>query len=103
MYKLYQPATLGAAFLIGLAFPANAGQSRTAAPETEVAALPPTVPATVLPPVVVSAPKHDYHVPPGFDVDVALHPYTSGLGPCPEGALGSGWKTGIIKPSHYEN
>jgi hypothetical protein len=41
----------------------------------------------------------------GYDADVALHPYTSNVGPCAEGALGSGCDrpTGkVIQPSHYE-
>jgi hypothetical protein len=41
----------------------------------------------------------------GYDSQVALHPYTSGLGPCPEGGSGAGcepWHGSLIKPSHYE-
>lgn len=41
----------------------------------------------------------------GYDVAVALHPYTSGMGPCPEGSCGSGClpeKGEVIRPSHYE-
>jgi len=47
-----------------------------------------------------------YQVPAGYDADVALHPYTSGIGPCTEGASpsqGCHHPTGQpIPPSHYE-
>jgi hypothetical protein len=49
---------------------------------------------------------HHYKVPVGYDSDVAMHPYTSGLGPCTEGATpsqGCRHSTGTpIPPSHYE-
>lgn len=41
----------------------------------------------------------------GYDLDVALHPYTSRIGPCPEGSNGSGCGQPagqVIKPSRYE-
>jgi len=63
--------------------------------------------AATLPEVVVHPrnPGH-YRVPAGYDSNVALHPYTSGLGPCPEGAnpsQGCHHPTGNpIPPSHYE-
>lgn len=64
--------------------------------------------ATTLPEIVVpgrAAPPH-YRVPAGYDADVALHPYTSGLGPCTEGAVpsqGCHQATGHpIPPSHYD-
>lgn len=41
-----------------------------------------------------------YQVPPDFDGDLALHPYTSLLGPCPEGVLGAHCVNTIL-PSHY--
>jgi hypothetical protein len=41
-----------------------------------------------------------YEVPPDFDSDVALHPYTSLTGPCPEGVLGARCANTIL-PSHY--
>ena len=45
-------------------------------------------------------------VPTGYDADVTMHPYTSLLGPCPEGAnpsQGCRHPTGTpITPSHYE-
>lgn len=65
-------------------------------------------PATTLPEVVVPGhgPSPHYRVPAGYDADVALHPYTSGLGPCTEGATpsqGCHHDTGHpIPPSHYE-
>jgi hypothetical protein len=46
-----------------------------------------------------------FKVPAGYDGNVAMHPYTSGLGPCTEhhdlgcGPSSRGW---VIKPSHYE-
>lgn len=47
-----------------------------------------------------------YQVPAGYDADVAMHPYTSGIGPCTEGAApsqGCHHPTGHpIEPSHYE-
>jgi hypothetical protein len=42
-----------------------------------------------------------YQVPPDFDSDVALHPYTSVLGPCPEGGPGKVVCSDMIPPSHY--
>jgi hypothetical protein len=51
------------------------------------------------------APSH-YQVPPGYDSMVAMHPYTSGLGVCTEGAQpaqGCHHSTGApIPPSDYE-
>ena len=47
-----------------------------------------------------------YQVPAGYDADVAMHPYTSGIGPCTEGAApsqGCRHPTGHpIESSHYE-
>ena len=48
-----------------------------------------------------------FRVWPGYDADVTLHPYTSEMRPCPEGALGTGCTNGaprgkIIAPSYYE-
>ncbi|MGA8398649.1 MAG: hypothetical protein WB697_02085 [Stellaceae bacterium] len=62
-----------------------------------------TLPDIVVPGRAVTAPH--YRVPAGYDADVALHPYTSGLGPCTEGAVpsqGCHHPTGHpIPPSHY--
>jgi hypothetical protein len=50
-------------------------------------------------------PFQHFKVPAGYDADAAMHPYTSGLGPCTEhhdlgcGPSSRGW---VIKPSHYE-
>ncbi|HTW50869.1 MAG TPA: hypothetical protein VME45_03135 [Stellaceae bacterium] len=69
----------------------------------------PARPATALPEVFVpgqgrTAPH--YRVPAGYDSDVALHPYTSGLGPCTQAATpdqGCHHPTGHpIPPSHYD-
>lgn len=63
--------------------------------------------AVTLPEIVVH-PRNPPHftVPAGYDADAALHPYTSGLGPCPEGASpaqGCRHPTGNpIPPSRYE-
>jgi hypothetical protein len=46
-----------------------------------------------------------FKVPAGYDSNVAMHPYTSGMGPCTEhhdlgcGPSSRGW---VIKPSQYE-
>jgi hypothetical protein len=65
--------------------------------------------AVTLPGVTVVAPRkgaEHYAVPVGYDSNVWLHPYTSGLGPCLEGATpsqGCHHPTGNpIPPSHYE-
>ena len=51
-------------------------------------------------------PFSHFKVPAGYDADTALHPYTSGLGPCTEGASpsqGCRHPTGNpIPPSRYE-
>jgi hypothetical protein len=51
-------------------------------------------------------PFQHYKVPVGYDAAVALHPYTSGFGPCAEGASpaqGCRHPTGNpMPPSHYE-
>lgn len=39
-----------------------------------------------------------YQVPAGFDANVALHPYTSGLGPWPGPRT---WQIIVKVPSHY--
>jgi len=71
---------------------------------------PPGSPVT-LPPVTVQGQRvpnpnpHHYQVPAGYDSDVTLHPYTSGIGPCPEGPqpdTGCWRPTRRIQPSHYE-
>jgi hypothetical protein len=51
-------------------------------------------------------PAGHYKVPVGYDSNVSMHPYTSLIGPCPEGATpsqGCRHPTGTpITPSHYE-
>jgi hypothetical protein len=51
-------------------------------------------------------PFQHYRVPAGYDAAVAMHPYTSGFGPCTEGAApaqGCRHPTGNpIPPSRYE-
>jgi len=43
-----------------------------------------------------------YEVPPDYDSNVALHPYTSGLGPCPQGGPGKlSCSSEVIPPSHH--
>jgi hypothetical protein len=75
-----------------------------------VAAIAPAHPAAMLPEVFVPgnggrATPH-YAVPAGYDSNVALHPYTSGLGPCTEGAVPSQGchqaTSHPIPPSHYD-
>jgi len=70
----------------------------------------PAAATTTLPQVVVpgrAATSPHYRVPAGYDADVALHPYTSGVGPCTEGASpsqGCHQETSHpIAPSHYEH
>lgn len=124
MSSSLKPSVAGAALLVGLAI---AGCTQTP-PAVQIAALPasdaaPASYAVTLPGVAVVAPQpyapgngprpgpgnHDrpYHfrVWPGYDSDPAMHPYTSNLGPCTEGANGSGCELQhgqLIKPSHYE-
>jgi hypothetical protein len=39
--------------------------------------------------------------PPEFDNDAALHPYTSGLGPCLHGGPGKQVCSEVVPPSRY--
>jgi hypothetical protein len=63
-----------------------------------------TFPDIVVPGRGVTAPH--YRVPAGYDADVALHPYTSGLGPCTQNAAPDQGchhpESQPIPPSHYE-
>jgi len=46
-----------------------------------------------------------FHVYAGYDANKSLHPYTSNMGPCPEGTTGAGCDRPfgkVIQPSHYE-
>jgi hypothetical protein len=51
------------------------------------------------PPGMMATSRH-YQVPPDFDASVELHPYTSHLGPCPEGVLDERCANAITG-SHY--
>ena len=42
-----------------------------------------------------------YEVPPDYDNDATLHPYTSGLGPCPHGGPGKQVCGELVPPSRY--
>jgi len=114
MRDFARSAALGAAILTLGALAANAdpvGRTNTAATPPQISALPSSTPVPViqLPPVNVPGyvPSTHYQVPPGYDADVAMHPYTSGLGPCTEGASpsqGCHHDTGKpISPSHYND
>ncbi len=119
--------TIGAAIVTGLALSGCAGSpqlSRFGTVGTQIAALPPdgTVSDVVAPPLASPLPGQPsgtgpransanrvnasrFEVWAGYDADVALHPYTSNVGPCPEGSLGTGCGQAagsVIKPSHYE-
>jgi|SRR5579863_636045 len=62
--------------------------------------------STNIPDVVVHQETGHWTVPAGYDSDVAMHPYTSGLGPCTEGASpsqGCHHSTGNpLPPSRYD-
>lgn len=123
-------ASLGAAVLATIATVANA-PALAADPMQQVAQAPRAVGAVMLPPVVVhpqppaswyddpytsgrtersSSLNHrqfyHYKVPVGYDSNVAMHPYTSGFGPCTEGASpAQGCRhptSNPMPPSHYE-
>lgn len=45
-----------------------------------------------------------YEVPPDYDNNTGLHPYTSGLGPCPHGGPGKvNCNSEMVPPSHYNH
>ena len=109
-------AMLSAAFLIGAAITANAelASNSLALPEIVVHPNPQqgwyydpyTSGRAQRPSSLHHIPFQHYKVPAGYDAAVAMHPYTSGLGPCTEGASpaqGCRHPTGDpIPPSHYE-
>ena len=64
-----------------------------------LAALPPST-ATPVPNSVPLPETKNYQVPSDFDANVNLHPYTSGLGPCPHEPCRS---TRQEAPSHYNH
>lgn len=104
---IYRTFFVSAAILIRITAAANAALT----PDNGAATVtsPPSI--AILPPASIPSEsptntRNDhFRVWPGYDSDVALHPYTSNMGPCPEGILGSGCSPAhgeIIKPSHYE-
>jgi len=114
MRNLINSAALGAAILtVGAiaAYADPAGRTDTGTAQTQISTLPPSgsVPGVSLPPVNVLGyvPSTHFQVPPGYDADVSMHPYTSGIGPCTEGAMpsqGCHHDTGKpIPPSHYND
>ena|SRR5665213_3554477 len=117
-------AGLGAMVFATLLAGADANASGAVRP-SELAALSAEAPAMTLPDVTIDRnltpydsgqgpkvsghhfiPYTHYQVPPGYDSMAAMHPYTSGLGVCTEGATpaqGCHHPTGTpIPPSHYE-
>jgi len=98
--------------LAGVAIAANADPASTSAAGTAangasgsqsqsrgLAALPPSSAAPAPNGVTPPEPKN-YQVPSDFDANVNLHPYTSGLGPCPHEPCHS---TRQEAPSHYNH
>ena len=91
--------------LISIAVTAGAvAQTAYPPPYQAPAAATTTLPEVVVPGRAVTPPH--YRVPAGYDTDVAMHPYTSGFGPCAEGASPSqgchNATSHPISPSHYE-
>jgi hypothetical protein len=95
MLTLCKSTVLAAAFLAGVVIAANADPASTSVAGTvangvsnsqsqgrSLAALPPST-ATSAPNDVTLPETKNYRVPSDFDANVNLHPYTSGLGPCP--------------------
>ena len=112
MLTLCKSTVLAAAFLAGVAIAANADPASTSAAGTAangasgsqsqsrgLAALPPST-TTPAPNGVTPPEPKNYQVPSDFDANVNLHPYTSGLGPCPHEPCHS---TQQEAPSHYNH
>jgi len=112
MLTLCKSTVLAAAFLAGVAIAANADPASTSAAGTvanpasssqlqgrSLAALPPST-ATSAPNNVTLPETQRYPMPSDFDVNVNLHPYTSGLGPCPHEPCHSARQEA---PSHYNH
>jgi hypothetical protein len=112
MLALCKSTVLGAAFLAGVAIAASADPASTSAAGTAangasgsqsqgrgLAALPPS---TATPPPNSATPPETrrYPVPSDFEANVNLHPYTSGLGPCPHEPCHSARQE---TPSHYNH
>ena len=128
----FKSAVFSAAMFTGVALVACADPAQRAdvgSARTQIAALPSDGEASnSIPPSTVAAEGPAYYDPyttglgprassantvkaehfrvwAGYDGDVALHPYTSNVGPCAEGQNGTGCDrpTGkVIQPSHYE-
>src|SRR5579859_2613063 len=113
MRRISELAVLGAAMLIGTVAAVYAEPPLVAelgAAAAQLAALPPegtTLASLMLPMVIVYPPDNNkpstrgfgpragsartvtathFRVWAGYDAEVTLHPYTSGVGPCPEGS-----------------
>ena len=112
MLTLCKSTILGAAFLAGVAIAANADPASTGAAGTVangmsgsqpqgrgLAALPPSI-ATPPPNSVTLPETQRYQMPSDFEANVNLHPYTSGLGPCPHEPCHSARQEA---PSHYNH
>jgi hypothetical protein len=95
MLTLCKSTVQGAAFLAGVVIAANADPASTSAAGTVangvsgsqsqgrgLAALPPST-VTPVPNSVTLPETKQYQVPSDFDANGNLHPYSSGLGPCP--------------------
>ena len=105
----------GAALLSGVAVQAQTVAPPPATTLPEVTVRPPVQNPSYYDPYTSGTSQHasslnhiwspHYQVPVGYDSNAALHPYTSGVGPCPEGAVpdtGCWRPTRRIQPSHYE-
>jgi hypothetical protein len=112
MLTLCKSTVLGAAFLAGVVISVNADPASTSAAGTVangmsgsqsqgrgVAALPPST-ATPVPDSVTQPQIKNYQVPSDFDANPNMHPYTSGVGPCPHEPCHSARGEA---PSHYNH
>jgi hypothetical protein len=108
MNRLYNSSFLGTALIaaaactdsahvqLGAISPDKATPDTVTLPSVTVIEHAPVANATPAAP----SPGH-FEVWTGYDSDVALHPYTSGLGPCPQKVFTAGCHAAIA-PSHYE-
>jgi hypothetical protein len=112
MLTLCKSTVLAAAFLAGVAIAANADPASARAAGTVANPASGSQPQgrdlSALPPVhrdagsnSVTLPETQrYQVPSDFEANVSLHPYISGLGPCPHAPCGSARQEA---PSHYNH
>jgi hypothetical protein len=112
MLTFCKATVLSAAFLAGVVIAANAdpastnaagavanGASGSQSQGRGLAALPPST--ATQPPNGVALPEtRRYQVPSDFEATVNLHPYTSGLGPCPDEPCHSARQEAL---SHYNH